>query len=90
MKLSTKLKAMKTIKMPIPNAISEDAIDECIKEIVALKEGKLTCTCVSQNLRNKTHDRVMHITYPDYFEDRDIFITGTLIGAVLYAKPWKK
>ena len=79
---------MKTIDFPIPDCVPDEAVEKCIAQIKDLKEEQLTCTCDSNNMLFKDKDRVLHITYPAYFEDRDIFITGTLIGAVLYMKPW--
>ena len=77
---------MKSIKMDIPDCIPASAIEEIQKQIRDLNEPQLTVSCELPHL----NDRTLYINYPSYFKDRDIFITGTLIGAVLYAKPWKK
>lgn len=75
---------MKQIKMDIPDFVPASAIEQIQKEIKALNEPQLTVSCELPHLK----DRTLYINYPSYFEDRDIFITGALIGAVIYKKPW--
>lgn len=77
---------MKSIKMDIPDSIPASAIDELYKQIKDLNEPQLKVEVLLPHGRSRT----LYITYPDYFEDRDILITGTLVGAVLYTKSWKK
>jgi len=79
---------MKTITLPIPDKIPDTVVEECIKQIKDLNEAQLVLTCDSKNPRFRDKDRVLYLTYPDYFASKDIFITGTLIGAVLYKGPW--
>jgi len=75
---------MKQIKFDIPDCIPASAIEELQKQIRDLKEDQLTVSCELPHAK----DRTLYINYPSYFEDRDIFITGTLVGATLFMKPW--
>lgn len=77
---------MKQIKMDIPDYIPASAIEELQKQIKDLKEDQLTVSCELPHAK----DRTLYINYPSYFEDRDLLITGSLVGAILYNGPWKK